>query len=174
MLPKPMTLLEARLWEAHAQLDEARATGRGITDADDEVKALIATYLGAGPEHVSALRAFLQRLDGEIATLETERARIVASLELAAGDRLRFRAHTLNAMRTAGLERARAVTGSIFIGRARPRLEVRDAGAIPDEFAKVLPPRRELRVQEAERAIAAGGFIPGVVTVTGDPMLVIR
>jgi hypothetical protein len=77
-------------------------------------------------------------------------------------------------MRTAGLERARATTGSIFVGRARPRLEVRDAAAIPDEFAKVLPPRRELRVQEAERAIAAGSFIPGVVTVTGDPTLVIR
>jgi hypothetical protein len=169
-----MTLLEAALWESHARLDEARAIGRGITDADDEVKALIATYLGAGPEHVSALRAFLQRLDGEIAMLETERAWVVASLEVAEGDRLRFRAHALNAMRTAGLDRARAVTGSIFITRGRQRLEVRDAAAIPDEFAKVMPARRELRVQEAERAIASGSFIPGVVTVTGDPMLVIR
>jgi hypothetical protein len=174
MLPKPMTLLEAALWESHARLDEARAIGYGITPADDAARALVATYLTAGPEHVSALRAFLQRLDGELSLLEGERERILGAIEIAEGDRRRYRAHVLNAMRDANLERARGLTGLISVGRARPRLEVRDAAAIPDEFAKVLPPRRELRVQEAERAIAAGGFVPGVITVTGDPMLVIR
>lgn len=174
MLPASMTLLEAALWEAHARLDEARACGRGISAADDEAKALVASYLAAGPEHVTALRTFLRRLDVEVAGYEAERARAAGDLELAEADRRRFRAHALNALRERGVTSVRAVVGEIGVGRGRRTIEIRDAARVPEAFIEVIPAQRRVREKDVRAALEAGDVIPGVLLADGEPHLRVR
>lgn len=169
------TLLEATLWEIYERLSEAQLTGRGVGPIDDEAKSTIAAYLTAGPEHADALRNFLRGVDENLASAEAERERAAALVEVAGADRRRFRAHVLNAMRAAGLERVRGVASlAFYFGQTKPRVEVTDSKLIPDEFARVIPERRELRVREAEQEFAKGSFVPGVVVVSGEPTLGVR
>lgn len=174
MLPSPMTLLEAALWESHARLDEARASGRGITPADDEAKAIVAAYLAAGPEHVSALRAFLQRLDGELSLLEGERERVLGAIEIAEGDRRRYRAHVLNALKATGSTSARALVGQLYIGRGKRTIEIRDVARLPEEFVQVMPELRRPREKEIRAALDAGEAVPGALLVDGELHLGVR
>lgn len=174
MLPAPGNLLEAELWSAHLRLQRAQADGRGVGAADDEAKALLASYLGGGPQHAQAVRDFLRRVDEEAAFREREKAAAIALCEQAEADRARFRAHVLNAMRACNLERLRAGGGLLYVGRARSRVEAPDPSRVPDEFVRIVPARRELREREARQAMADGAHVPGVLLVEGDVQLVVR
>jgi len=176
MLPAPLTLLEAALWEVHARLDEARSSGRGVTAVDDEVKATIASYLAAGPEHVQALRAFLMRLDAEISHLQREHSRTQLAIEAGEADRLRFRAHALNAMKAAGATQACGVTGRpvISIARSQRTLEVASPEQLPEKFRHVVPEQVRVRERDLRAAVEAGETIPGVLLVEGGMRLVVR
>lgn len=174
MLPSPMDLLEADLWQVHARLAEAQAEGRGVGAVDDEAKQLIALYVSAGEAHAVALRRFLQRLRAEVSARETERVAATHAIEQAERDLARFRSHVHRAMREAGIERLKAGPGLLYFGTTPGALREISPSAVPAEYMRVIPARRELRELEIRRALDRGVAVPGIARDPGEALLVVR
>lgn len=174
MLPAPMNELEAALWEVHARLDEARALKKGISGADEAARDLVASYLRGTADHVDALRSFLSRLQDEAEHQKREVTRLCKLRDEAESDVRRFRAHTLNSMKDAGLERARGHQSVLSLVKAPSRIEPRDLRLVPEKFFDVVPETRRLCEARIHNAREAGEHVPGVLFVDGDVRLSVR
>lgn len=174
MLPAPENELEAALWRAHERFDDARAAKQGISTADEEARKLVASYLRGTADHCDALRAFLSRLQDEAEHMKREVTRLCKLRDEAESDVRRFRAHTLNSMKDAGLERVRGHQSVLSLVKAPSRIEPRDLRLVPEKFFDVVPETRRLCEARVHNARQAGEHIPGLLFVDGEVRLSVR
>lgn len=139
----------------------------------DDVETLCDTLAGVDDleEQIFAvLRAAVERdaygkaLSGLIDDMAARKRRLdegAATLRLVA----------LAAMQDAGLPKLRAPDMSVSIGRGKPKVQIIDEAALPDEFCRI---KREANKAEIAKALAAGADVPGATLGNPQPFLSIH